>query len=344
LPRLGFDPLIPMGTVIYAGRPHTPRWFEARKEGITATDLPAIVGAYDAKSVWGRTPLHVYLDKRGELPDEGHNAAAEAGLRMEPVIAKWWGDDHGVTTHATGIVAKIGDMRWRCSPDRVVNTCPDGEGPCGLEIKTRSAYVSGQWKSDVPDDVLAQVAWTMLVCGWRHMHVAALIGGNNPRWHRVDREEVLEQYLIDAAEDMWQRITTGNKPEVDPGAALSRLLDALHPNREGVHTLDKTRAQELRELYAEGSSMEYRGKRLKDRARDELLALIGDAEEAWVDDGEKPLATYRLQSKTTLPVEQMKRLRTTHPALYSQLMRENFIVTTESRALRWARSTEDKNE
>lgn len=324
---------VPDGVLIYDGPPHTPEWFAARRSGITATDVAAIVGANARK-----TGLHVWLDKRGELPqDNGPSHYAEAGLRLEPVIAQWWADHHGVTVRPTGVLARAGDRWMLASPDGIPSACPDNDGPCGLEIKNRNAYVAGQWSDDVPDDVLAQCTWQMIVTGWRHVHVAALIGGNTPRWHRVDRDIELEDYLISEASTVWTAHLDGVPPAVDASAALSRLLDSLHHDRDGGQIVDTHEAAEMYRVYAEGVDLERRGRLLKAQARDRAVVALDTAEELWVSGQVKPLVTYRSQEETSLSADELRRLAGEHPRIYARLKREGFVRTNARRVLRWTK-------
>jgi putative phage-type endonuclease len=326
------SPLVPDGVLLYSGAPHADDWFAARRAGITATDVPAIVGANARK-----TAMHVWLDKRGELPEDGGPSHfAEAGNRLEPVIAQWWADDHGVTVRATGVWARAGEEWMVASPDGTVDRCPDGDGPCGLEVKNRNAYVAGQWSDDVPDDVLAQTGWQMAVTGWGHVHVAALIGGNTPCWHRVDRDAELEGYLIGEAARVWAAVLDGVPPEVDASAALARLLDALHPDRDGGSVIDVDRAADLYRRYREANDLERRGKALKARLRDEAVVLLEAAEELWTPGADSPLATYRATPKTAITADELRRLSSERPEMYALLEREGFVSTSTTRTLRWS--------
>jgi len=327
------SPLVPDGVIAYVGEPRTEEWFETRRSGITATDVTAIVGSSDHD-----TALHVWLNKRGELPSRPHNHYAEAGIRSEPMIAKWWSDDHGVEVVETGIWANLEHPWMRCSPDRIVVTCPDGDGPCGLEVKNRNAYVAGKWRDDVPDDVLAQVAWTMAVTGWGHMHVAALVGGNTPVWHRVDRDPGLEAYLVDEAARVWQAHLDGIPPEVDTSAALARLLDSMYTHRTGGRILSHAEAADLYRRYEQASDLERQGKAEKARLKDEVLVALDDAEDLYAEAGVKPIATYRAGNpQHSVPADELRRLAAVHPDTYRRLVEEGFLKTTTTRTLRWSK-------
>lgn len=64
-------------------------WLLHRRNGIGGSDLAAICGI----SKW-RTPMHVYLEKLGETPEEQMGEAAEWGTRLEPLVADKFASEH----------------------------------------------------------------------------------------------------------------------------------------------------------------------------------------------------------------------------------------------------------
>jgi predicted phage-related endonuclease len=64
-------------------------WLQYRRLGIGGSDLAAICGI----SKW-RTPVHVYLEKLGEAPEDQMSEAAEWGTRLEPLIADKLATNH----------------------------------------------------------------------------------------------------------------------------------------------------------------------------------------------------------------------------------------------------------
>lgn len=211
-------------------------WLAARRTGIGSSDVAAIVGATDRS-----TPLHVYLDKHGELPDQ-QNEPMLWGTLLEDTIAREWARRNRSVIRRVGLVAHE-QHPWRLATlDRQVLECPlnrDEREACALEVKARSAFLAGKWRRDTPDDVLAQGIWQMTVTGFRHIHVAVLIGGNDYRQTVIRWEEGLAQYLLEEVTRFRREHLVPHRP---PAADLTRPdayleLDAeLHPDR--VATLD----------------------------------------------------------------------------------------------------------
>jgi putative phage-type endonuclease len=285
----------PSSVLVYDGPPATDAWHLTRLTGITATDLPKILGqsSYgNAMSVWAR--------KRGELDEDEAGEAATWGNLLEGPVADEWARRRGTKVRNIGIIARH-DALWQlASLDRLVMPCPDGDGPCALEVKTRSAFVAGDWHHEVPDDVLAQVQWQLHVSGYGHEHVAALIGGQKLREFRVDRDEAVIRLLVSEATRVWECVQSGEPPAVTPDAVHRRVLDALHPNRDGIAYAP---AAQVQALLAERADVLHNlaglNKIVKEAKGEleavdaELIGLLGDAEALAIEGQDEPVLTYR---------------------------------------------------
>jgi predicted phage-related endonuclease len=64
-------------------------WLLYRRKGIGGSDVAAICGI----SKWKR-PIHVYLDKIGDLPESELGEPAEWGTRLESLIADKFASEH----------------------------------------------------------------------------------------------------------------------------------------------------------------------------------------------------------------------------------------------------------
>lgn len=311
-PALGLRPT-PTGVLVSTAAPGTPGWHAARLDGITATDLPQILDLNDTgdpDQVGNRygNALLVWATKTGRHTDTTAGEAALWGTIHEPGIADRWAQLNDTTVRPVGVIAHYLNRWQRCSLDRIVDDCPDGDGPCSLEIKTRSAFKAGVFRDDVPDDVLAQVLWQLIVSGYQHSHVAVLIGGNQLRSFRVDRDPVVEAHLIRGAETVWGHVHADSPPEVDPSPLLLGILDALHPDREG-HT--DVPAETWEALAAEQAAAAAEVKAAKARqatAKAAIVAALGDGDTLTV--GGRPVVTYGLISRRGYTVE---------PTTYRQL-------------------------
>lgn len=285
--------------VITDAAPETDEWFAARRMGITATDVVKILGL----SKYGNA-LGVYHDKRGELePDKG-GPAAEWGHLLEDVVAQKWAADNGFTVARVGVLANR-DQPWQLAAlDRLVDGC----GDCWLEVKCRSAFKAGAFRDDVPDDVLAQVAWQRMVTGLDHGHVAVLIGGNDLREFRYDRDPDVEAYVLDEARAVWQCVQDGTPPQVDSTDALLDILNRLYPDRAGATEVDPDEYARLKADYDRAAATAKTAEGGKAWAAYQLIALIGAGHTA-VDREGNVLATYKPTMRARATNELLDALR-----------------------------------
>lgn len=272
-----------------AGR---PQWLAARRAHgrMGSSDIADTLG------VGYRTPLHVYHDKIGDLPqDDDAGEPALWGNLLEETVAREWARRNRSVVRRVGLVANIERPWMTCTLDRRVLECPlnrEQREACALEIKTRNAFVAGKWVRAVPDDVLAQVLWQIQVTGFDHVHVGVLIGGQEYRQFVIRREghEIIIADIVTAAADMHDRIMTRRPPfpSGDP-ERLVELYNDLHPDRDGgvdlgpevISVLDRYETERLKEKAAKAA---------KNEAKADAVALLGDHDRATF--GDEPAYSY----------------------------------------------------
>jgi len=264
------------------------QWLAARHKGLGSSDIPAVMGVTEYS-----TPLHVYYNKRGELPDdEDAGEAALWGTLHEDTVAREWARRNRSAIRRVGLVAQA-DAPWRMATlDRRVTVCPLGRErteACALEVKTRSAFVVGKWRRGVPDDVLAQTLWQHRVTGFDHVHVACLFGGNDYRQFTVHASEYgqLVQDITTVADRLWhEHVVPGRAPQASGNPdALVGLYDELNPDRGGVARLDRDLdAIDALGEYLDAGAEEKAAKARKDAAKAVLVAALGGAEVGVIDD------------------------------------------------------------
>lgn len=317
--------LTPTGLLVTDAEPETDEWFAARREGITGTDLPKILGL----TKYGNA-LSVWLDKRGELEDDAGEAARWGQIFEEPVALEW-AERHDSLVQRVGVLANTAAPWMRASLDRLVlpTACPDGDGPCGLEVKTRSAFKASDWAEGIPEDVLAQVAWGRAVSGLHHLHVAALIGGQRLASFRYDRDEKLEEYLIEAAEPVWQAVHEGVPPEAHPDSegVLLDLLNKVYEKRAGEREVDAEKATELVDAYSVACDLAKDAEAAKTRAKTALVQMLDDGDAGAIDG--RVLFTYkRPAAKPTVTADALRSLAADSPEIYEALASDGYITTT----------------
>jgi putative phage-type endonuclease len=261
-------------------------WLRERLRGLGSSDIAAIMGVSTH-----RTAAHVYYEKRGELPlDAPAGEAALWGTLHEETVAREWARRNNTVVRRVGLVAHVDDPEKMCTLDRQCRECPvspEQREACALEIKTRSAWLAGKWRKGVPDDVLAQCLWQIIVTGYDHIHVAVLIGGNDYRQFVVHRSEHagLIANIITVADDLWNNcVLAGLPPEPsgdEPPDAMLDLYGQLHPNRQGLVHLDRELAAlDALGEYVDASKAWTAADKAKKSAKARLYGFLGGAQAA----------------------------------------------------------------
>lgn len=247
-------------------------WLAERRKGIGSSDVAAILGLVEQ-----RTPVHVWRDKRGEDVDTAGEAALW-GTLLEDTVAREWARRNRSVIARVGLVANVEQPWMLATLDRRVAECPlnrEIRQACALEVKCRNAFTSHRWRSDVPDDVLAQVTWQMRITGYSHIHVAVLIGGNDYRQTVVRPDDGLEAYVVGEVTAFRENHIL---PDVEPdwdlnkAAALIELDNLRHPDRSGTLELDVPAIGGVME-YAAASAAASAAKKRLEAARATLARL-----------------------------------------------------------------------
>jgi putative phage-type endonuclease len=275
----------PTGRLILPATAPREAWLTARRSGLGSSDIAAILGIGYRSNALG-----VYHDKIGSLPLESDDSEpAYWGRSNEEGVARRWAASNRSVAHRVGLVANI-DRPWQmCTLDRRVLECPLAPGArekCALEVKCRDKMKAPMWRRGCPDDVLAQVLHQIDVCGFDHLHVATLIGGNDYRqftvW-RKDYEDLIGDLRM-AGAVMWEHVTARRPPTLtgaeEPGPLID-LYQRLHPDRDGYIEIGRDGdAQDALAEYIAAGAMESAGKKAKERAKAKLLGHLGKAEVA----------------------------------------------------------------
>lgn len=301
-------------------------WLEARRSGITATDLPAILGLSSYK-----TAIDVWTDKTMPPVDNEPGEAAFWGTRLEEPVAQAWAERRGVRVRRIGLVRNDEKPWMLASLDRLVHGCADGR--CALEVKTRSLFVSDTWEKALPDDVKAQVMWQLAVTGLDHIHVAALIGGQRLVEHVVYPFGPEIKKLLEAAQLVWNAVLDEVLPDLPPELWSTDYLDQRHPERAGVAELDDAAADLITEYAKTTADIAYLEAQ-KDSLRTALIGALGNADTAAYNG--RTVYTFKESSRRSLNSKALVEL---HPDIAAD---ERIWTTTSSRTLRLSPRKEPK--
>lgn len=289
----------PTGTVIARLDPQAQRelWLTLRRTGIGSSDMAAVLGMSKYRS-----ELDVFRDKVGDTPIDSDDAgeAAYWGTVLEAPVAARWAEVHGVKVRRIGTVAHVEHRHMLCDLDRYVIGCPD-HARCALEVKTRSAWKSDEWKDGAtPEDVEAQVMHQLAVTGLDAIHIAGLIGGQRLESRLIlpDPDYIADLFAV--GDEFWtNHVAAGVPPAISSLELLEAYLNRLTPSKGIVAELGEAEQREVRHLtriILEGD----RAEAAAETAKLELKALIGaDATDVLLpgaDEKPVPWWTWRSQN------------------------------------------------
>jgi len=283
------------------------KWLELRKKGLGGSDVGSICGLNKWKS-----PIAVYLDKVGELPNEDiESEAAYWGTVMEDTVAKEFEKRTGKKVRRKNFILQHKEYPWMLANlDRVIV----GENAL-LECKTASAYKDGDWKDDViPESYLLQVQHYLAITGCEKGYIAALIGGNKFVWKEIQRDEEIIEYLINIEKDFWENhIEIKNPPVIDGSEASIKVLNMMYP--EATNTEEMLLDYEAAELISRRNELKEEATKVKEEiseCENKIKNMIGNHEKAVVDTYKvawKNVNSNRLDSKS---------LKKDHPDIYQK--------------------------
>lgn len=283
-------------------------WLAYRKMGIGGSDASIVCGVNRYRS-----PVELWMNKTGQLPDEEAGEAAYWGTQLELLVREEFSKRTGVKVRIVKQMFQSDEHPFMLANLDGVCEHPD-LGPCIFEAKTASAYKSGEWEAgEIPDAYLLQVQHYMAVTGYRGAYVAVLIGGNTFQWKFIQRDEELIALLIELETDFWNHVQSGTPPPLDGTDASAAFLRAYFPgSAPGSQIALPAQAAGLVAQYRSFSEQEQAAAEKKREAENLLKQMLGGNEAGRIEDS---IVTWKTVSQERLDT---KTLKAEHPALFKR--------------------------
>jgi len=291
----------------------SPKWYELRRDGITASEIPAVIGI--SPESWA-SPFNLFHRKKNGLGDEGDSLHLRIGHQLEDLIVEEFFARHQEFARLESGLYRHAEREWQlATPDGLAGEsalcepCRENGrvGHCShdpiavVEAKTAGSYDGwgDEGTDEIPAHYRAQVLWQMDVLGVGVGYVPVLF---LPA--RKIREYVVEYHAEDCAlmrkhaEDFMRRLAEDDEPPVDWTPATTRTLKALHPDLTDETTqVSRRLATRFRSAHRrlEVADKAYR------QAQNQLRHAMGSANRAAVDD--EPLATRSKYERKSYTVQ-----------------------------------------
>lgn len=247
----------------------------------TRPDRTKFLGGSDAAAILGvsrwKTPLQLYLQKRGEVSDDFaldpfRARVLKRGKRMEPVVIDMLEEEHGlklvrrstpenpnyhVDPEHPFLAAEI-DFEWEVTPEIIqhfedylevrldpalVGTIQNGE------IKTVHPFASGQYgeegTDEVPIEYGAQAAHGLMVTGRQITLFGVLVGSDNLVVYIFKRDEETIAGMRDQEVRFWNENVLGGVPP------KPQSLPDVYTLFKKLGTTEREATDEVKALFAE---------------------------------------------------------------------------------------------
>ncbi|MEB8535194.1 YqaJ viral recombinase family nuclease [Acidithiobacillus ferriphilus] len=215
-------------------------WLQWRNRGIGSSDAPVAIGMSRYKS-----PLELWMEKTGRKMQEdiSNKDAVFWGTTLEPIVANVYAEKTGKKVRRVNSVLQHPDYPFMLANlDRIV------EGGGVLEIKTAGLRSQGQWEEGVPLPYQIQVLHQLAVTGKAWADVAVLIGGQEFRIYRIERDEERIAQLVELETAFWNHVEQETAPEVDGSESSDKALALLYPRTTPV-LVDYSERKEMNTLF-----------------------------------------------------------------------------------------------
>lgn len=245
----------------------TQQEIERRRQFLTATDVPAILGV----SPWVNA-ADVFLQKTQGISTFKGNDATEAGTLLEPSVLAWASFKLGELQPGDWLVHENG-----------INACSlDARRMNGEVVEAKTSGIVGpgdpsKWgeegTDEIPDYYLLQVQAQLMVTGAARAWVPALIGGRGFVLFCVQANADLQEAIAENSVSFWrEHVETCVAP---PNVRASmESLKALR--REPGKTVQV--ADELAQQYLTAKELSKEAEAQAEAAKAALIEALADAE------------------------------------------------------------------
>lgn len=268
-------------------------WLEARRQRLTGTDLPAIMGI---RGAYG-TPETVWLSKVGAELEEPDEEYLRLGQLVQPITLNIYAEKLGIVIehadpyelvrHDASILAASLDARWKAAPRAPVDA---------KNVGVRTSEWGDDGSAVVPDRYLIQLQVQMIVTGTPFADLAVNFANRRVGTYRVPADEETQAGIIEFAGEWWNRHVLNREPPPVTGShEWARWFAAQVPRVEAYLHTDVYIDQQVELLRLYRTEREQ-AEALEDLTANRLKAAIVAAGASGIDLGPKGKIHFR-QSK-----------------------------------------------
>ena len=242
-------------------------WLAMRRQDVTSTDTAALFGLSPYA-----TAFEIWHQKRDdERPEFADTERMAWGRRLESAIAEGVAEDQGWTVEPFKTYMRDPELRLGSSFDyRILSPAGDGI----LEIKNvdkwafaRSWLEHDDGSIEAPEHIELQVQHQMEVAELDYAYIAALVGGNEIKLVRRERDRLIGSAIRAKVAEFWASIEANKPPAPDYERDYDRIVRASleHVEDKTIDADDKLEAllAELKDIQEFRKTTEAKEKALK---------------------------------------------------------------------------------
>ena len=285
-------------------------WLQMRKAGIGGSDCAAAVGL----SRW-KSPFQLWSEKTDRIVPTKGGEALYWGSLMEPILRNEFAKRTNLEVKECPFFLRSKEHKYMLANIDGYVKNEDGSFSV-LEIKTANAYAVQDWQDGLPIEYFAQIIHYMVVTGMSSAYVAVLLGGNEFRIQKYDRDEEMIQHIVQMEEHFWYEYMLKDTPP-EATAKDNELLGQLYPKSKEKAIEMPAKATDVLADYEKACKDLTLAKEAKEEAEAKLKMMLADAEVGIIANYKiswKNVSTTRLDSKKVkaiLTEEQLKECSTT---------------------------------
>lgn len=214
-------------------------WLKERRTGLGGSDAAAACGM----SQW-KTPLELWLDKRGEL-ETAENEPMRWGNLLEPVIRQEYANRTG-----REVVVPPGILRHPTIGFLFMT--PDGIADASRVLQVKTSRTAEGWgepgTDDIPTEYVFQTQHEMFVTGLPVADVAVLIGGSDFRIYEIPADREFQEMLLEHEAEFWRLVESGETPEAVSREDVKRRWQVCRGSKVAATSEVSAAVEELRSL------------------------------------------------------------------------------------------------
>ena len=268
-------------------------WLQMRKAGIGGSDCAAAVGL----SRW-KSPFQLWSEKTDRIVPTKGGEALYWGSLMEPILRNEFAKRTNLEVKECPFFLRSKEHKYMLANIDGYVRNEDGSFSV-LEIKTANAYAVQDWQDGLPIEYFAQIMHYMVVTGMSSAYVAVLLGGNEVRIQKYDRDEEMIQHIVQMEEHFWYEYMLKDTPP-EATAKDNELLGQLYPKSKEKAIEMPAKATDVLADYEKACKDLTLAKEAKEEAEAKLKMMLADAEVGIIDGYKiswKNVSTTRLDSK-----------------------------------------------